>query len=396
MSQDTRLLRPTRRSLLAWSLAAPALGTLSGRGFAAETGVTPTKVTIGAYMPLEGGYAAGAAQMRDGADSLFQSVNDAGGIHGRKIEWIVENDSYNPQQTMTVVKGLVDRDGVFAIVCTLGTANNLAALPFLVQRKVITIHPSAAHERLNNPKDPYIFSILPTATDIGKNVAEYAVQKMGAKNIGVLYQNDPFGKDPKDSFVETVTKLGGKVVAQVSCLPSDVDLSAQALTLQNAKPDTIFVMCVTKQGAQLLKEMQRIGWKPKVIAHNTMADPIAYALAGEAMKDVVVQLFTATKTMGTPAINEANATIAKYHPSTQPGYWTYLGYGGAKVFVEALRRVGPDLTREKMIDTLYKFGRFEPGVVPPIEWSKESHGGAKSFGYAAWQDGGALQVVQSW
>src|SRR5665647_812449 len=96
---------------------------------AAEPGITKDKIVIGAFLPLQSGLAAGASQLRDGADAYFKYVNDTGGIHGRKIEWVVENDSYDPQQTMAVAKKLVDRDGVFAIVSTLGTATNLAVLP---------------------------------------------------------------------------------------------------------------------------------------------------------------------------------------------------------------------------------------------------------------------------
>src|SRR6266568_938636 len=98
---------------------------------AAEVGISSDRILIGAYLPLQGGLAAGASQLRDGADAYFKHVNDQGGIHGRKIEWLVENDSYNPQQTMAIVKKLVDRDGVFALVSTLGTATNLAVLPYL-------------------------------------------------------------------------------------------------------------------------------------------------------------------------------------------------------------------------------------------------------------------------
>src|SRR5437868_1737440 len=103
-----------------------ALPLMTGSVFAAEPGVTKDKILLGAFLPLQGGLAAGANQMRDGADAYFKELNAKGGIFGRKVEWRVENDSYNAQQTIAVTKKLVDRDGVFAIVSTLGTATGLA------------------------------------------------------------------------------------------------------------------------------------------------------------------------------------------------------------------------------------------------------------------------------
>lgn len=394
---DFSLSHPSRRQLLVSSLAAPAALALPSLAYAADrTGVTQNRVRIGAFLPLQGGYAAGAAQMRDGTEAYFQSVNDAGGVHGRMIEWIVENDSYNPQQTMTVVRKLVDRDRVFAIVGTLGTATNLAALPFLVQRKIPLINPAANADRLTNPTDPFVFSLLPSARDMGIAMAAYALDKIGAKRVAIFYQNDPFGKDPRDAAIAKLAEHDLKIVAEATCVPTDIDVSAQAVSLRNANPDVVLVMCVTKQGALLMKEAERLGWKPRFLSHNTMADPVAYELAGDALEGSTVLLFTATSTMPTQAVQDANAIIAKYRPRTQPGYWTSIGYGGAKVFVEALRRAGPDLTRERLVAALYDLNRFEPGVLPPIEWSKESHGGAKVFGFAEWRKGGHLEVVQNW
>src|SRR3954447_26721688 len=147
--------KTSRRTLLRGVLSSPMLS-LAFPAFA-EPGISKDKITIGAYLPLQSGLSAGATQLRDGADAYFRFVNDSGGIHGRKIEWLVENDSYNPQQTVAVVKKLVDRDGVFAIVSTLGTATNLAVLPFLTERKVPLINPAGGHERLNAPTDPNVF-----------------------------------------------------------------------------------------------------------------------------------------------------------------------------------------------------------------------------------------------
>jgi ABC-type branched-subunit amino acid transport system substrate-binding protein len=320
-----------RRQILIASAAPIALPRVA---WAAAPGVTKDRIVIGSYLPLQSGLAAGATQLRDGASAWFEHTNDQGGIHGRKIEWIVENDSYNPQQTAAVVRKLIDRDGVFAIVSTLGTATNLAVLPFLAQRKVPLINPAGGHEKLNAPSDPNVFGLLPVGQTIGDAMASYALDEMKGKRIAILFQNDPFGKDPRDGAVAALEKRGMKVVAEASYVPSDVDLSAQAVALRAGDPDVVLMMCITKQGALLLTEAQRLGWRPQFLAQNTMGDPITAELAGAALDGVRVILFTAIETMDTPAVIEANKIVEKYHPETKPGYWTYLGIAGAKVFTE--------------------------------------------------------------
>jgi ABC-type branched-subunit amino acid transport system substrate-binding protein len=380
----------------ALTIAGVALAAIGATFLAhAEPGVTKDKIILGSYLPLQSGLAAGATQMKEGTEAYFKYINDQGGVHGRKIEWIVENDSYNPQQTVAVVKKLVDRDDVFAIVSTLGTVTNLAVLPFLNQRGVPVINPAGGHLLLNKPKDKNVFGILPLSSEIGESMADYAVTKLGAKRVAIFFQNDQFGKDQRDGAVEYLKSKGMTPVAEASYVPSDVDVSAQAIALRQANPDALILGVIPKHGSLLMKEAQKLGWKPKVVGHNTMADPVVVDLAGDALEGIYVNLMTAVDTMDRPAVKQANQILAKYAPKTKPGYYPYLGMAGAVIFVEGAKRAGPDLTREKLIKALESLSRYEPGVVPPIEWSADYHGGPRSFGYATWKNG-KLQVLQGW
>jgi len=380
----------------ALTIAGVALAAIGATSLAhAEPGVTKDKIILGSYLPLQSGLAAGATQMKEGTEAYFKYVNDQGGVHGRKIEWIVENDSYNPQQTVAVVKKLVDRDDVFAIVSTLGTVTNLAVLPFLNQRGVPVINPAGGHLLLNKPKDKNVFGILPLSSEIGESMADYAVTKLGAKRVAIFFQNDQFGKDQRDGAVEYLKSKGMTPVAEASYVPSDVDVSAQVIGLRQANPDAVVLGIIPKHGSLFLKEAQKLGWKPKVVGHNTMADPVVIDLAGDALEGIYVNLMTAVDTMDRPAVKQANEILAKYSPKTKPGYYPYLGMAGAIIFVEGAKRAGPDLTREKLIKALESLSRYEPGLVPPIEWSAKYHGGPRTFGYATWKNG-KLQVLQDW
>jgi branched-chain amino acid transport system substrate-binding protein len=385
-----------RKSLLALLVAGAAAPLFAGEAWPAEPGVTNDKVILGSFLPLQSGLAAGATQMKEGCDAYFKSVNDAGGVNGRKIEWIVENDSYNPQQTAAVVKKLVDRDDVFALVSTLGTVTNLAVLPFLAQRGVPIVNPAGGHMLLNKPTDRNVFGILPLSSEIGESMADFAVSKLGAKRVAIFFQNDQFGKDQRDGAVEALKKHGLQPVAESSYVPSDVDISAQVVAIKQAAPDAVILGVIPKHGALFVKEAQRLGWKPSIVGHNTVADPVVVDLAGaEALEGVYVNLMTAVDSMDSPAVKKANEVLAKYYPQTKPGYYPYLGMAGGIIIVEAMKRLGNDLTRIRLISSLESLGHFEPGMVPPIDWSAAYHGGPKSFGYAQWK-GGRLSLLQSW
>src|SRR4051794_3888949 len=388
-------MKHTRRTMLSL-LGAGAATSVLPRDAWSEPGVSKEKIVLGSFLPLQSGLAAGATQMKEGCDAYFKSVNESGGVNGRKIEWIVENDSYNPQQTAAVVKKLVDRDDVFALVSTLGTVTAVAVLPFLAQRGVPIVNPAGGHMLLNKPTDKNVFGILPMSSEIGESMVDFAVTKLGAKRVAIFFQNDQFGKDQRDGAVAALKKLNMEPVGEASYVPSDVDVSAQAVAIKNANPEVVILGVIPKHAALFVKEAQRLGWKPKMVGHNTVADPVVLDLAGaEALEGVYVNLMTAVDSMDTPAVKKANEILAKYYPQTKPGYYPYLGMAGGIIIVEAMKRAGNELTRAKLISSLEGLGHFEPGVLPPIDWSASYHGGPQSFGYAQWK-GGKIMVLQGW
>jgi len=227
-------------------------------------------------------------------------------------------------------------------------------------------------------------------------MAEFAVSKLGAKRVAIFYKNDQFGKDQSDGAIAELKKHNLTPVAEASYVPSDVDVSAQAVALKGANPDVVILGVIPKHGALFVKEAKRLGWKPKIVGHNTVADPVVLDLAGaEALEGVYVNLMTAVSRMDKPAVKRANELMAKYFPKTKPGYYPYLGMAGCLIIAEGIKRAGNDLTRDKLIAALESLGHYEPGVLPPVNWSASYHGGPKTFGYAQWKNGD-LEVLEGW
>jgi ABC-type branched-subunit amino acid transport system substrate-binding protein len=372
-----------------------AVMTLTSSVVAGEPGVTKDTIILGSFLPLQSGLAAGANQLRDGGDAYFKYVNGTGGIHGRQIKWLVENDSYNPQQTLAVVKKLVDRDNVFAIVSTLGTATNVAALPFLLQRGVPIIAALCGSDLLLDSKEKWVFGVAPLGVNQGIYMADFALDDLKAKRVALFYQNDQYGKDGRDGSVAALKKRGLTPVAEATHVPSDVDVSSQVLKLKEANPDIVLFTSLPKIVALFLKEAQKINWKPKMLANNPITDPIMVDLAGSALEGMMVSYFTAMSNMSDPKVQKATEILAKYYPKTLAGYYAYQGMIGAMLFTEAAKRAGKDLTRDKLVKALESLKDYESGISPPISYGPNKHLGGDKLGYAVWE-GGKMRVIKSW
>jgi len=324
----------------AFRLLAAVTALWSAAAMAADPGISDKEIKLGSVLPLQGGFAAGATQFRDGVDAYFKWVNEEGGVNGRKIVWSAENDSYNPQQSVAAIKKLVDRDGVFAIVGTLGTANTLAVLPFLKQRNVPLLGPLGSHPLINEPRDRNIFPISPTGPRQGTSLLQYAHESLNAKRIAVFYQDDQMGKELLSGVKQYAASHGLEIVGEASYVPSDVDVSAQALALRQSNPDAVVMAVIPKQGTLFLIAAQKLGWKSKFLALQVMGDPLTLRLGGDAVNNLYTNLYAGVETMTTPEIKQATEILGKYAPGTPPGYWSFIGMSGAKIFVEAAKGRG--------------------------------------------------------
>ncbi|SEL39997.1 amino acid/amide ABC transporter substrate-binding protein, HAAT family [Roseovarius nanhaiticus] len=379
-----KIIRNTAAAMLVTALGI-------GAAPAEQKGVTDDTVTVGAFLPIQSGLAAGAAQVRGGGNAYFDHINKQGGVNGRKIEWITENDSYNPQEAVSVARSMIDRTGILAFVGTLGTVTNLAVLPLIEQKKVPLIGAIAGHPDLLEPTSPYVFGILPSGDKVGAKMARYVRDDLNAQRIAVAYQNDPFGKSPLEGLT---AELGeDQIVAEVSFEPGDIDLTGQVTALQNADPDVVVLLGIAKPLALLLKTAAQRGWSPKFVAHPLATDPIFAELGGDAIEGTdVIYMVSLPDSEKVASVNEI---LNAYDPDLRPGYFAYQGVAAAMVFVQALERIEGEITTDALLASLEQTRDFETGIYAPISYSKDDHAGADRFGIATWKNG-KLEVRQSW
>ncbi len=355
-------------------------------------GVTADTIRLGMICALSGPVSTIGKPLARGMEAYFRWVNDQGGIHGRKIHLIVEDDQYNPANTIAAAKKLVEQDEVFAIVRPLGTATTAAILDYTIGKGVPVVGVASGSSLWSKPFKKTVFGIQPTYELEGRLMAKYAVEELKAKRIAVFYQNDAFGKEGAESFAAALKARGIEPVAMVPYETAETDFSAHALKLQQANPDLVFVYAIQVPAASLLKEAQKIGFRPKWLMTYVLADPILLALAGGAAEGVYAGAWLVDPE-NAPEAAKYREALAKYFPDEKPGGYSISSYAVAEIIVEALKRAGPDLTREKFIAALESLKDFTTGLTPPFSYSETEHQGIKQIAIVQAQQGRWVPVT---
>ena len=255
------------------SFGLAALGTLAAGSALAQKkygpGVTDTEILLGQTQPYSGGASSyGTIGRAEGA--YFDMVNGAGGIHGRKVRLISLDDGYSPPKTVEMVRKLVEQDEVLAVFGLLGTAGNSAVARYLNTKKVPQVLiSSGASKWLDTKTYPMTMTALPTYDTEAAIYAKFILKQNPNAKIGVLYQNDDLGRDYLHGLHRALGDAGKKnIAAQVSYEVTDATVNAQILQLKAAGADTLIVAAVPKFGAQAIKRMGEIEWKPLLVLTN--------------------------------------------------------------------------------------------------------------------------------
>ncbi|TMB98702.1 MAG: hypothetical protein E6J35_13315 [Chloroflexi bacterium] len=373
--------------------ATSAPATAAAAAKPAVVGVTDTEVVVGSWGPQDGPAGAYGAIDRT-LDAYFKMINDQGGINGRKIRFIYENDSYQPAKTVAAVKKLVEEDKVFALCGGLGTAHNAAVMDYLVSNNVPHVWPATGTTALAVPLKKNIYAVQLNYTTEATLATQYALDTMGTKKIAIFYQNDAFGKEGLDAVQAELKKRNLPAATGVSYETADTNFSAQALKLQTSGADTVILYAVPKPGGSIIAEMGKIGYAPKLLSSSVINDPSIFQLAGTAINGMLIEAYLpAFDDTSNPKIVEYQAFMAKYAPKEQIGGFTESGYAYGQVFIEALKRGGKELTREGFMANLDQMKDFTGSLVPSLSYSPTDHAGVKAAYFQAAKDGKFVTIT---
>jgi len=362
---------------------------------AARPGYDDKEIRIGQWGPQTGPAAPWGSVAR-GSGLLFNVVNEQGGIHGRKIKYFIRDDQYNPAQTKAVVKELVERVGVFAFVGGVGGACGLAVMDYLTENKIIWVGPSAAINDFAFPAKPYLFTVYPLYEDEGSILAKYVVEKLKAKKIAFFYQNDAYGKDGLKGAKKRLATYKMKFVEEIPVEPGEKDLSSQMLKFKNSGAEAVIMFVNPTVATIALKTCATINYKPQWLSSNTLSDyGLMMKITGGLWEGVITGAFGMTPTADHPLMNMYRNAAKKYAPEERWGTFYLAGIVFADPLVEALKRVGPKLTRDACLKELNSLKNYQT-IGPKITWSPKNHQGTDSIQIQKCGPGASYILLQDW
>ena len=363
-------------------------GSGGGGGEGNATGVTESTIKVGTHMPLTGPVAPGYSEIPTGAKAYLDFVNAEGGFNGRTIEYVVEDDTYNPSKTSEVVDKLVLQDEVFAVLGGLGTPTHGAVLQTLNDQEVPDLFVSSGALAWDQPEQyPWTFGYQPDYEVDGKILGQYIQENFPDAKIGLYLQGDDLGRDGakgikgivEDQVVKEVTYVAGQA------------LGNQVKELQDAGADLVVGFNVPAYSAGLLGGARDLGWKPTVMFSSVGADAQLVGTIIATRSKGAVDAATASRIMdGTYSTSYFPTVDTPDNPWVQKfgEIWDEHGTDGeltnfriygmmqAYLFVSALQAAGEDLTRESLVEAIRSDGSSWKGPwLAPLDYSEETHRG---------------------
>ena len=255
----------------------------------ADPGITKTSIHIGGTFPLTG-VASAYKTIPFAEAAYFAYVNDHGGVNGRKIDFTVVDDAYNPAQTVPAVQQLVEQAKVFALVGDLGTAPGLATWGYTNSHKVPQVFlatgdsywGNCTHQKCQGSAKPYTIGWQPDYPAEGRMYGKYIAQNMPNAKIGIVYQNDAFGKNYIAGMVQGLGSKKGLIVDKEGFNATDTSVTQQILAMKAKGCDTLFIVATPSQAIASLVTATKVGWTPTTFLSNVSNNPFFVHLAGKA------------------------------------------------------------------------------------------------------------------
>ncbi|HET6381192.1 MAG TPA: ABC transporter substrate-binding protein [candidate division Zixibacteria bacterium] len=352
----------------------------------AVDGVSDDTVTIGAFGPITGPAAFIGLGGRDGMNLAAKEVNAAGGIHGRRLRILFEDDAHSPSRALAAVKKLVDQDRVFMIFSVAGSNSTVGVIDFVKERQVPMYVSIASAPQVTQPFSKYLFRGGTTeAARYGEIYSEFLTQGLGARRIGFISGRDEFSKNEADAVIRYLRSwFNQEPVKRVEFNIGDKDFTPQLLELKQANPDVIMISGHPAEGAIILRQARELGLNQKFFGSGTMVDNSIPANAKSAaegfMAAWLTPLYFGSRHPDMVKFETAWRREYPNMPAGRPNVFDLLGYGDLHVVAEGLRRAGPDLTRDKFIAALETLRNWRVSMVAtPRTFTPEHHIGNLSL-----------------
>ena len=365
-----------RRGFLLTLLLAFGLALVSSSAPAQTPGVTATEIKIGNTNPYSGP-ASAYGTIGKAIAAYFKKVNDEGGVNGHKVNYISYDDAYSPPKAVEMVRKLVEQDQVAALFQTLGTPTNTAIHKYVNSQKIPHLFVATGATKWNDPKNfPYTMGWQPNYQTEGRTYAAYILKNFPDAKIGILYQNDDYGKDYRKGLHDGLGEAAKKmIVLEQTYEVTDPTIDSQIVNLKNSGATVFFNVTIPKFAVQAIKKAHDIGWKPNHFL-NTVSSSLATVLkpAGlEASKGLITALYmkevTDPQWRNDKGFMDWVAWMKKYYPDgALDDQSNAFGYTAAQAMTQVLKQCGSDFSRENIMKQAANLKNVEfPMLLPGIK-----------------------------
>ncbi|WP_231943523.1 ABC transporter substrate-binding protein [Hydrogenophaga crassostreae] len=342
---------------------------------AGDQGVTPSEIRLGSSQVLSGPLGPQTVQYGEGARLLFDSVNAAGGIHGRKITFTSLDDGFDPKRAEENTRKLLNEQKVFMMFNSTGTAQTAAVLPLLKEARTILFGPVTGASGLRENFNPYVFHVRASYAIESAHMLSQ-LKRIGVKRVAIFYPDDGLGKALLAEVRKASEAEGLPLVAEVKADAASPDMAAAAAAIAEAKPQAVIVGTAGLTFTNFIKAVQDTNSHPVFYGFSVASlDLIKRELNDKARGIVLAQIMPSLRNTTIPVVVEYLKLLKARSPKAVPSASQFEGFVHARLLVEGLRRTGRDLSTDSFIQTMENareiaFGRFT------AQYSPQSHNGS--------------------
>ena len=357
---------------------------------ASDRGVTPTEIRLGASVVLSGPLGAQTLEFGEGSRLYFDTVNAAGGVHGRKIVYTTLDDGFDVKRAVENTRKLIDEQGVFIIYNSTGTAQTGAILPLAEESKTIIFGPVTGATAFRQKVNPYLFHVRASYADEARRIVSHLVET-GISRVTVVYQDDGLGKTLLAELQQAAAAVKISFDAEVKLDPKAADYAAAAAATAKAQPQAVLLGIAGGTLSNYIKATLSTSVRPSFYGFSVAnVDLIRRDLKEQARGIVLAQIMPPLRNTTIPVVAEYHRALRDKNPSAAPSAFQLEGFVHAKLLVEGLRRAGRNLNTSSFIKAMedageISFGRFA------AKYSPTSHNGSSYVELAIIDNAGQLR-----
>ncbi len=340
-------------------------------------GVTDNEILIGSCSALEGPSKFLGTETVTGAKAYFDTVNEAGGVEGRKLRLVVSDDSYDPAKTQACFAKMMG-EKVFALGFFVGTPTAVKYLPLAESNKIPLVGLFTGAQTLYQPLRHWVINVRASYFDETREQIDGFWNTLGYRKIAVIYPDDSFGDAVLSGVKEALKGHGAEPVAVASYQRQTSQVGGAIDIVKAANPDAVVVVGPSNTVAPILQQAHHKGWKPLFSTVSFVGTDELITQAGSDAEGVVItQVVQPYYLTDFKAVTLYRRALQKYYPGTAANFVSFEGFVDAMVMVEGLKRAGKDLTREGLIHGIESIHGLDVGLGPQLklDYSSKDHKG---------------------